>query len=353
MSAEAVTVRPQSSLFADARNRRVLRYATGSMLAVAVAMGVAWDLSYLTPVLSLMFLASPGPPPSFSKGLGFVATIAVACIAGLWVCKFLLSIPIIFFLVFGLLLLWLFYAKSGGASPFLVTWLLITMLVLPMLAVQLPDLALLVAVGIVIGSAATLLVVWVAYALIPEPTESEVAVATATAAPTTAPPTREERFQTAATPAIVVLPMFLLFHLFEWTGGILILVFVALLSMQPGFAKDFKAGRALILGNIMGGVAAIAMFELLTIVPEFLFLLLLTFLAGLFFGSHLMSASPKAALFGMAYSTLLLVIGSVTTSASGDATSKVYGRIFQIMVAVVYVVVAFGLIDRYRRTKGR
>ena len=355
MSAEATRRPTLGRWLSDARSRRVLRYATGAMLAVALAMGVAWDLSFLTPVLSLTFLAAVGPPPTLRRGLTVAAIIAASCFTGLWVSEYLLPYPLVFFLVFGLLLLWLFYAQLGGTSPFLITWLLIALLVLPMLAVQSPELARFVAAGIITGAAATLVVVWLAYALIPEPRQTldgNAPPKTSHAAKTAAPLTTEERFASAAVAAVVVLPVFFLFYLFEWTGGILVLVFVALLSLQPGFAKDFKAGAALIVGNVIGGVAAVAMFELLTVVPEFSFLLLLTFLAGLLFGSRLMSTSPKAALFGMAFSTLLLVIGSTTTSAAGDATSKVYDRILQLMIAVVYVVVAFGVIERYRRSRG-
>ena len=129
-----------------------------------------------------------------------------------------------------------------------------------------------------------------------------------------------------------------------------LLVFVCLLSMQPAFAKDFKAGKAMILGNLIGGLSAILMFEVLTVVPQYPFMIVLTLLAGLFFGSRLLSDRKSAALYGMAFSTLLLVIGSVTTS-TGDATSKVYSRIFQIMFAVVYVVSAFGFIDRFHRAR--
>jgi hypothetical protein len=54
----------------------------------------------------------------------------------------------------------------------------------------------------------------------------------------------------------------------------------------------------------------------------------------------------------MAYSTLLLVIGSVTAGGSDEASAKVYTRVFQIFVAVVYVVMAFGVADRFLRRKG-
>jgi hypothetical protein len=351
MSVEAVVHPVPRGWLADPRVRRVLRYALGSTIAMAIAMGVAWELSFLVPVLSLSFLGAAGPRPGFRKGFGFLAVIAAACLVGLWAIKYFLSYPFPFFAIFALLLLRLFYAKAGGASPFLITWLLIALLVLPLVAVQSPDLAVFIVRAIVLGSSVTLLVVWLTYALIPEPTTDSTAGAAAAAAGEIPPPL--QRIELALTQTLVVVPVFVLFHVFEMTGGILILVFVALLSIQPGFAKNFKAGAALILGNLIGGLAAIVMFQLLTVVPEFSFLLVLTLLAGFLFGARLLSGDPKAPLFGMAYSTLLLIIGSTTSSAEGDAASKIYERIFQLMVAVAYVVTAFGVVERLRRARER
>ena len=67
MSVETLAHRPQF----DLRTVRVLRYATGAALAMAVAMGIDWQLSYLLPVLSLSFLASPDPCPTLKQG-GFL-----------------------------------------------------------------------------------------------------------------------------------------------------------------------------------------------------------------------------------------------------------------------------------------
>ena len=91
--------------------------------------------------------------------------------------------------------------------------------------------------------------------------------------------------------------------------------------------------------------------KLLVMVPEFYFLVMLTLLVGLVFGVRVFSDSPSAKLWGMAFSTLLLVIGSTTASGSGEAGSKVYTRVLQITVAVLYVVMAFGVADRFVRRK--
>jgi small neutral amino acid transporter SnatA (MarC family) len=63
----------------------------------------------------------------------------------------------------------------------------------------------------------------------------------------------------------------------------------------------------------------------------------------------LFSGKATAPLFGMAFSTVLLVIGSETSRFAGDAGSKVYTRIVQLTVAVVYVVVAFGLLEYFKK----
>lgn len=335
----------------DMRSLRILRYALGSTIAMAVAMGVNWQLSFLTPVLCLGFFASPAPRPSLKQGVGFVATIAVACIAGLMLGSYLISYPLVYIPFTGLVLLRLFYMKASGRSPMLTMWLLIALLVIPLITITSPDIANMVAAGILIGAAATVLVVWLAHGLLPDPPDTHgVGVPTAEPSSPALPPAME-RFKTAAISTLVVLPVLILFYSFRLQSALLILVFVGLLTSQPGFATNLKAGGALVIGNAIGGAAAILVYELLVMVPEFYFLIIVTLLAGLFFGARVFSDKPTAKLYAMAFSTLLLVIGSTTASGSEEAGSKVYTRILQITIAVVWVVLASGVADRFIRRK--
>ena len=309
-------------------------------------MALAWPIAYLAPVLCLSFLGAPKPPPSLREGALFLGILAVALVVGLWAIKYLLGSQLVFFAGFGLILLRVFYAQCSGAPPILILWLLLAILVLPMVAVQSPDIAVLVSRALFVGAAASLIAAWVAYAIFPE-TRSAPKVAAEDKPLASA----RERLGQALERMVVVYPLFVLFHLFEWSGALLVLIFVALLSIQPGFAENFKGGIAMILGNTMGGLAAIAGFNALTVVPELSFLLLLCFLGGLLFGSRLTGGSKFAPLFGMAYSTMLLILGS-TTTGEGEAGSAAYMRILQIMIAVVYVVTAFGLLRRWRNAGG-
>jgi multidrug efflux system outer membrane protein len=323
---------------------KVLRYAFGATLATAFALGFDWYLSYLTPVLALSFLSSPAGRPSLKTGIGFVLIIASAGYLSLQVGKLLIPYPLAFIPFIGLFLFRIYYEKGGRLAPVIILWLLITLLVIPMIMMYKFTISRVVAVSLVIDGLFALIAAWVAYAFFPEKKQPR---RTASALPSVVTPT--ERYEKALDSILVVFPVLILFYLFRLSGALLVLIYIALLSTQPQFAKDFKSGKALIIGNAIGGLAATLFYEALVIVPEFYFLLLITFLMGLVFGKKLFSGKPSAALFGMSYSTFILIIGSVTTSSGDEAGAEIYTRIVQIMSAVVYLVAASGLLEYFKK----
>ena len=331
------------------KSLRVYRYAVGSALAMAIATAINWQLSFLAPVLALSFLGTPTPRPVLKEGVGFVAIVGAACLVGLELARHLLPYPEVYLPFVGLVLFRLFHAKESGASALLITWMIIALLVIPLLAMQSMAIAALVARGILFGAAVTLGVVWLTYGIFPDPPGLHTG-ATAVKPAGPAPTSARQRLRNATLSTAVVWPLLVLFYLFQWSGALLVLVFVALLAMQPAFAKNFKVGGAMVIGNAIGGAAAIVLYELLTMVPLYGFLVLLTLLAALVFGRQVFSGRKTAALYGMAFSTLVLILGSVTTS-TGNASAEVYSRVVQVMVAVVYVVVAFGVLDHLFRSK--
>ena len=137
MSAEAaLTQDAATSWRSDARTVRVFRYAVGSTLAVPLAMGIDWQLSFLAPILALSFLGTPAPRPAPKLMVTFIAIVAAASLFGVTVSALLLPYPIVFLLVEGLLLFLLFYHLARGAPALLVTWLMIALTVIPVMALQ-------------------------------------------------------------------------------------------------------------------------------------------------------------------------------------------------------------------------
>ena len=142
--------------------------------------------------------------------------------------------------------------------------------------------------------------------------------------------------------------MILLYYLFQWSSSVLVLTFVTILTVSPALAKP-KVGLVMIVANVLGGLFGILAYQMLVMAPSFLFMLLLTLLVGFTFAERLFSSSKFAGIFGSAFSTFLLILGTVTAS-DADAGSKVWDRVIQIALAVIYVVVAFGLADKLKES---
>lgn len=324
--------------------RPVVRYAVGSTLLMSLAMGIGWDMAFLTPVLALGFLAPGTTMPKFREGMTFIGIIAATTFTGFVFTRYLLDYIFLFIPLLALALLSIFYTNQLGAKA--KVFMLISLLLLPMLGMQSMALAFAFTQTFILGAAITVVLVWVVYALFPD--KSGPGAAKADQEPPGASPSQEARFRYALETLLIVFPVVLAFFFFQWSGGLIILIFIVLLSMQPSF--NYKAGKAMIIGNLLGGLFAIVVFELLVMVPQYLFFILMVLATAIFFSSRLFSSSPKAPLFGMAFSTFLLIMGQ-SVSGTDDAGGKVWMRVLMIMIAVIYVVTAFGILEAYKTSK--
>ena len=322
----------------------VLRYALGSTLILAVATGANYTLSFVTPVLALGFLAPGSKPLSIKDAIGFVVMLSGASTIAIIFSRIFLGFPMVFLPLLCLALLHLYY--TDRLNPMFKVWLIISLLLIPLLSTMSHKLGATIAISLVVNGLISVILVWFIYQFM-----SYQPISTS-GKPNAAAPTisKRDRFRAAAKSMIVILPVVILFYIFQWSGAILVMIFVVLLSMNPA-AINFKTGNLMIVANLAGGIAAIIAFNLFTVVPDFFFLILITLLMGLYFGERVFSDKPTAPLYGTAFSTFLLVLGSVTTSTEGDAGEKVWTRIVQIGTAVTYVVVAFGVLNHFIDSK--
>jgi uncharacterized membrane protein YfcA len=232
----------------------------------------------------------------------------------------------------GLILFHIFY--SGTLNPLLKTWLLIASFLIPLLSTTSYQQGAVVSISLVINALAAVILVWLVFTIFPY---SYTDISADSKKSESKLPART-RFNTALINLIIVFPVVIIYYMFQWTGSILILIFIAVLSLNPK-GSSFKAGLMIILANLAGGIGAILAYNLLVVVPDFFFLILITLIISLYFGKRVFSGKPTASLYGTAFSTYLLVLGSVTTS-EGDAGEEVWDRIIQIGIAVTYVVLA-------------
>jgi hypothetical protein len=322
------------------RGRRILRFATGVTLAMALATAIAWPLSFLTAVLVGLLLGSP-VALTLRAGLAFVLVIAIAMAASLLLSVAFLPYPPVFFGLIGLLLFRIFYTASGGGNPLFVLWMIVGLLVIPLMTMSAPIAGALIAVYITFGAAVAVGIVWLMQTLIPHP-RTDATIATSSAKPEIPEP--PARFRSAAISTLAVMPLMVVFYVFQLSQHIVVLIYAAILAISASSVAGLKGGSALIAANIGGGVLALVIYNLLVAVPDLVFFVVLIFLTTLFIGQQRFSDRPNAALYGSALNTVLIVIGSVTTSTA-EADAKVYLRIAQIILAVIYIVAAFGLLE--------
>ena len=325
----------------------VMRYVLGSAFIVGVTALMNYDLAYLTSVLGLGYIAPGAKPLTLKQGAGFVLILAVLTgLAVLFTVAFQ-DYPLVFMPLLVLTLLWLYYTDR---IPMMVKlFALISIVLIPFLSIDSAAIGAYLAVILVFNAFMAIVLTQFVFMLFP-PCEADARFAKEKTAGQKQSST--QRYDYAIRIIIILTPVLLLYYLFQWSSSVLILTFVSILTVSPALANP-KVGLVMIVANIVGGLFGILAYQLLVMVPNFTFMILITLLVGFIFAQRLFSESKYAGIFGSAFSTFLLILGSVTASEA-EAGSKVWDRVVQIALAVIYVVSAFGLLDRFDKfTKNR
>lgn len=354
MSAEGVALasRTPSGILANQRSRRIVRFAVGTTVGSGFAYLIGFELPFLVPILIAMLLASPAPRPTLRSAAAFVVPVAAGAFVGVLLTRYFLQYQGIFLLLEFLVLYRIFYALAGGAKPLRMVWLLIAALIIPLVGMASIGLAIGVAIGLVYGAVIAVGVTWFAHVLVPDlPRGADVFAGGGKAKPERPIPPPAARAAYARRSLTVLYPMLLVFMFFSLTSDAVILVYAGLLSLLPSFAAGWKQGKDMITANLIGGVVAIAFYNLLIVIPSIGMFLLLTLLVGLTFGDVIFSDRPAAPVIKSAFNAVVLLVGMSISSTDAGAASKFYTRIAQILLAVVYIAAAFGFLEYLQRKR--
>lgn len=303
-----------------------------------------YDLAYLTSVLALGYMAPGAKPLTFKQGGGFVLILTL--ITGLTVLftELFLDYALVFMPLLLLSLLWLYYTDK---LPMMVKlFSLVSLVIIPFVSIDSGAIGSYVAVRLVFNAFMAIILSQLVFLLFPL---CEADIPFEKKKKETEKQSEIDRFKYAVNIILILSPVLILFYMFKLSSSILVLTFIAILSISPALSKP-KIGLVLIIANILGGIFGIVAYRLLTIVPNFVFMILLALGIGLFFGSRLFSDSKFAAIFGSGFSTFLLILGSVTSSDS-EAGSEVWSRVIQISIAVSYIVLAFSILNKITNSR--
>jgi len=321
-------------------SRPLIRYVIGITFILFVSSVLGYPLSYLTTVLALGYIAPGVKPVTIKQGVSFILILIVINLITFMFSSYFKDYPLVFMPILCLGILWLYYSNKLQSTVKL--FALISLLVIPLISLEPQGASGFVAVNLIMNAFMAIFLTKLVFWVFPWSQADEIFVKSKNNIDSS----EIDRYLYSRNIFLILLPVLLLFFIFKLSGGLLILIFIAILSMNPALANA-KVGAVLIIANLLGGVFAILAFQLLTIVPLLVFMLLLTLIVGFLFGSKLFSKNKLAPIFGTGFSTFLLILGSVTSSDS-EAGSEVWARVVQISVAVLYVVIAFRIINYFK-----
>jgi hypothetical protein len=330
-----------------ALHRAALRLAFVATLALVWGTMAREPLPGLTAVLAAQILVgmprSPRPGQAAALVLVIAATGGAAyAVAAVFADRLLIltaALGLLFFAGFAM------RERAAGRPSLPATMLLNATAVVPVLTFQ-ADILGTGVVGTLVGAAArAMLVVWLLYALFPAPQQQVATRTPADAAPATGMPVTEpgSARRTLAKVAIVLPAQ--IFYLAEPTA----LAFPALLGLVTFLtSQDPAAGRVqlviLLLGNLVGSVAAAAASTVLEVGPPLPALTLMALLGSLEFAGWIMTAGRRpggaVALTGLV--TFLMLFGLTASPTQFDV--PVLDRIADIFVLSLYTVGATALL---------
>ena len=330
-----------------ARHRATLRLALAATLALVWGTMAREPLPGLTAVLVAQILVGMPRPPRPGQAAALVVVIAATggaayAVSAAFADRLLIltaALGLLFFLGFSM------RERAAGRPSLPATMLLNATAVVPVLTFQADILGAGVLETLVSAAIRAILVVWLLYAILSSPQEEGASGAPASAAPVTNMP-MTERVGAARIFAkvAIVLPAQLL-YLAEPT----VLAFPALLGLVTFLtAQDPAAGRVqlviLLLGNLVGSVAAAAAATVLEVGPPLPALTLMALLGSLGFARWIISAGRRpggaVALTGLV--TFLMLFGLAASPTPFEV--PVLDRIVDIFMLSLYTVAAAALL---------
>jgi len=323
-----------------AAHRLMLRLAVGTAGSFTLAEALDWELSFLISVLVVQLLAAMPAAPSLAQGVGVMAVFGATTYLALITSSLLAHMPVLLTIAIGAMLFVAFFLQASGRAGLVATLLLISFGIVPVVAVQSPDIASAIAFFIFRSGVVAVLWVWLVFALFPT-----VAPPGAQRASAPAPPEPPEIMRRAAIDAAILLPVIVLAMTFSIPAVVLIVLTVTAVLRQHCLATGRQVALGLLLGNLLGGATALIAYNLLGAVPTFGFLASLLLLIGLLFSQRIARGGAAAALFVTGLITFLILFGTGVAPLFDEPGATFAQRLFNIGVACVYAFVALALLD--------
>ena len=313
-----------------ARESHALAFRIAFTASVGFTLGhvLGWDFPFV-PALFAVQLLTVSKSLNLRQALGFVVLMVAGCVLSVLIAQIFLDTPLVLILVITLLIFHAFLMLAKGQAVPVANVLLITVSVVPLVAVTSIELAYGLVFTLIAGSILAVLLVFLSYAVFPACKQANEV----------ADPTAEERFPVGAALAntAALMSLVILFISSESAVSVIIIMTAITILRQPPIAGH-GAAYGFVMGNIAGGLAATAACLLVVLLPSPAFLLLVVLLFGLLFGAKISEGGDLAPLYIVGLVTFLIVLGFGLAPLPGDSGTFFISRVFNVVIAAIYTI---------------
>jgi len=333
--------------------RRILRLAAGTSAALWFSQFIAWDVSFIMPVLVSLLLAIPMPAPKLKQGIIFILALALPAYGALLLLPIMDNYHVVAVLVLVAATFWSFYYSAKGGSPVLGAFLTMGLALLTAVGSDSIDAQLAVNAALVLNAVIAMLFVWLAHAFFPDPPRP----ANAPPRPSPPKPARAMAIWSAWRSTVIVFPVMFFFLLYQGSAAyMVVMIKVAAMGQQVENDTTKAAGKSVLMSTIIGGIGAIIIWQLLSIWPSLVLYTLLIALGGLIMGKRIFSGlamHTQAGTWSYAFLTMIVLIAPAVLDGPGSSSASAgfYSRLFLMFVATLYSVMAVRIYDAFRPIK--
>jgi hypothetical protein len=311
------------------REAHALAFRIAFTAAIGFTLGhvLGWDFPFL-PALFAVQLLTGSKSLNLKQAAGFPILMTAGCIFSVLIAQIFVETPLVLLLVIAILVFLAFLLLAKAQAVPVASVLLITVSVVPLVAVSSLDLAYGLVYSLIAGSILAAFLVLLAYAVFP----SHEATSEAVERPAEAWPISVALANSAALLSLVMLLMF------GGSSPSVIVIMTAITILQQPASAGYGAAYAFVMGNLAGGLAATLAYLLVSLFPAPAVLLLVVLLFGLVFGDRIAKGAALAPVYIVSLVTFLIVLGLGLTPLPTDSGAIYISRVFNVLLAAAYTI---------------
>lgn len=323
-----IALRSGADPLAQAKLHALLRFGTGVAAAFVLAELMGWVPTFLVPLLTAVLLANlPGSPP-FKVGFALTAVMTVSALFAFVLSSLLIGSPSVLFGCLGIIIFGALYTMAKGQAALPMTFLLLCVATIPVVALVVPAYADLLPVAMARGMAVAILIIWAVYAIWPQ-----------TAPPTARPPAAgyASPLRLALTGTAIIMPLLLAYLTLGLTDALPVLITTVMLVATLDVTQGTVQGLAMVLGNLFGGFVGFVAYFLLGIAPSLVVLGLITFLIATI-AAEFISRGGTASVLALLTCNQAMVIFSMALANPDSSGGIWFTRLFQFFLAWLFAI---------------